>query len=535
VFKNVASQKFRVFAFDAATGLPKSGDAANITAYVSKDYGTVTVLGDTSATEEDATNAKGYYLFDATQAETNADVLMVSGKSSTSGVVVVGAPAVIATYPTTGILAPATAGRTLVVDAAGLADANAVKVGPSGSGTAQTARDLGASVLLSSGTGTGQVKLSSGYVAPNWGDVGNPTTSLALTGTTIATTQKVDVETIKTNPVVNAGTVTFPTTATLASTTNITAGTITTVTNLTNAPSSGDFTATMKTSIGTAVAASAVASVTGNVGGSVASVATGGITSASFAAGAITASAIAADAIGASELAADAVAEIAAGVWDLATSGHTTSGTFGAAAVAAGGAGDPSSTALPGSYGAGTAGYIIGNNLNATVSSRSTYAGGDTSGVTTLLTRIGGAITISGGKVAATMGATDYSGNTVQTGDAYARLGAPAGASVSADVAAVKSDSAAILDDTGTSGVVVASGSKAGYSLAAAGMDGVVVETGLNARQSLSVIAAALTGVLSGAATTTVTIKGAGVATTRVTATVDSDGDRSAVTLNPPA
>jgi len=64
-----------------------------------------------------------------------------------------------------------------------------------------------------------------------------------------------------------AGTVTFP--GTIASTTNITAGTITTVTNLTNAPSAGDFTATMKTSIGTAVAASAVASVTGNVGGNV--------------------------------------------------------------------------------------------------------------------------------------------------------------------------------------------------------------------------------------------------------------------------
>jgi hypothetical protein len=39
-------------------------------------------------------------------------------------------------------LAPATAGRTLVVDVNGLADANAVKVGPSGSGTTQTAGDL---------------------------------------------------------------------------------------------------------------------------------------------------------------------------------------------------------------------------------------------------------------------------------------------------------------------------------------------------------------------------------------------------------
>lgn len=67
----------------------------------------------------------------------------------------------------------------------------------------------------------------------DWANVGSPTTSLALTGTTIASTQKVDIETIKTNPVVNAGTITFPTTATLASTTNITAGTVTTTTNVT--------------------------------------------------------------------------------------------------------------------------------------------------------------------------------------------------------------------------------------------------------------------------------------------------------------
>lgn len=39
-------------------------------------------------------------------------------------------------------------------------------------------------------------------------------------------------------------------------------------------------------------------------------------------------------------------------------------------------------------------------------------------------------------------------GHTAQTGDNYARLGAPAGASHAADVAAIKSDSAAILLDT---------------------------------------------------------------------------------------
>ena len=43
-------------------------------------------------------------------------------------------------------LRPVTAGATLVVDANGLADANAVKVGPTGSGTAQTANDMSGDV-----------------------------------------------------------------------------------------------------------------------------------------------------------------------------------------------------------------------------------------------------------------------------------------------------------------------------------------------------------------------------------------------------
>ena len=231
MFKNTAA-KFIVFAFDATTNVPKTGDAANITAYVSKDYGTVTVLADTSATEMDATNAPGYYLFDAAQGETNADCLLVSAKSATANIKVIGAPAVIYTRPQTGWLAPATAGRTLVVDANGLADANMVKMGPTGSGTAQTARDIGASVLLSNGTGTGQVKLASGYVAITWADIAAPTTAVNLSGTTIATTQQVDLNTIKTQSVTCAGGVTIPA-ATLASTTNITAGTITTASNLT--------------------------------------------------------------------------------------------------------------------------------------------------------------------------------------------------------------------------------------------------------------------------------------------------------------
>jgi hypothetical protein len=68
---------------------------------------------------------------------------------------------------------------------------------------------------------------------------------------------------------------------------------------------------------------------------------------------------------------------------------------------------------------------------------------------------------------------TTYTGNTVQTGDNFARLGAPAGASVSADIAAVKVDTAATLADTGTDGVVVAAASKSGYALSAAGVQAI--------------------------------------------------------------
>ncbi len=88
----------------------------------------------------------------------------------------------------------------------------------------------------------------------------------------------------------------------------------------------------------------------------------------------------------------------------------------------AGAAGDPWSTAIPGAYSAGTAGYIIGNNLNATVSSRASQTSVDA--------------------------VDDYIDTEITA--IYNRLGAPAGASMSADIAAVKVDTAAILVDTGT-------------------------------------------------------------------------------------
>ena len=181
---------------------------------------------------------------------------------------------------------------------------------------------------------------------------------------------------------------------------------------------------------------------------------------------------------------------------------------------------------------------------------------------------------------------TTYTGNTPQTGDNFIRLGAPVGASISADIAAIKSETDTILTDVNTGGgaiyarigapagasisadIAAAKASigtpaqaatalstaqwtntRAGYldnlsggavalasgvALTAAGLDAVVVEIGLNARQALSIIAAACGGTSSGVNAGSPVYKGAGVATTRITATA-SNGDRSSVTLAPPA
>ena len=71
--------------------------------------------------------------------------------------------------------------------------------------------------------------------------------------------------------------------------------------------------------------------------------------------------------------------------------------------------------------------------------------------------------------------------------------------------------------------------------LAANGLDAVIVEAGINMRQAQALTLAAAAGVVSGAATNAITIKGAGNNTTRISGVVDADGDRPSVTLTPPA
>ena len=86
MLKNVASQKIIVFAWDNAAGAPMTGDTGNISAQISKDVGATAATNDAAPTELDATDAKGIYYFDMTQAETNANLVMLSAVSSTADI-----------------------------------------------------------------------------------------------------------------------------------------------------------------------------------------------------------------------------------------------------------------------------------------------------------------------------------------------------------------------------------------------------------------------------------------------------------------
>lgn len=103
------------------------------------------------------------------------------------------------------------------------------------------------------------------------------------------------------------------------------------------------------------------------------------------------------------------------------------------------------------------------------------------------------------------------------------------------DVSAAAGGAAALLQFGAGAGQIAPDGTTGGVKLSASGLDAVVIETNINARQGLALILAESAGVLAGAVTSTITFAGAGVATNRITATVDGAGNRTAVAVNPPA
>lgn len=91
--KNTAGQTWLCYAFNRTTNNPVTGDASNITASIRLDSGSATATNDTNPVEL----SLGYYEFDLTQAETNADVIDFLPESATTSVQVIGLPPRIST------------------------------------------------------------------------------------------------------------------------------------------------------------------------------------------------------------------------------------------------------------------------------------------------------------------------------------------------------------------------------------------------------------------------------------------------------
>lgn len=127
--------------------------------------------------------------------------------------------------------------------------------------------------------------------------------------------------------------------------------------------------------------------------------------------------------------------------------------------------------------------------------------------------------------------------STAQTGDNFARLGAPAGASHAADTAAVKAQTAAIEVDTGTDIPALLTtiddflDTEIAAILAKTNLIPGTID-GKTFAQLVTLMAAVLLGKASGLATTTAVYRAVDDSKDRVTATVDADGNRTALTLD---
>jgi hypothetical protein len=142
-----------VRAWDTTNNAAKTGDSANITLKWCKDGTNATTTN--SCSEVDSTNSPGIYKVTLTSTETDCTFGALTGKSSTSSIYIFGVQIGFEYSASAAFPANFT---SLSIDGSGRVDVAKV------AGTSQTARDIGASVLLSSGTGTGQVSLSSGLV-----------------------------------------------------------------------------------------------------------------------------------------------------------------------------------------------------------------------------------------------------------------------------------------------------------------------------------------------------------------------------------
>jgi len=132
-------------------------------------------------------------------------------------------------------------------------------------------------------------------------------------------------------------------------------------------------------------------------------------------------------------------------------------------------------------------------------------------------------------------------GESVTGGTRYIASGISA---VDVNLVMIDSDSQSVTDlkdlvDTGynpsTHGITVDSSSKSGYALSSSGIDSILdeaVDSTYTLRQIIRILFAVLAGKSSGGGSSTINFRNIGDTKNRVSATVDSNGNRTAITLD---
>ncbi|RVC72658.1 hypothetical protein EN745_34050, partial [Mesorhizobium sp. M4A.F.Ca.ET.022.05.2.1] len=144
-------------AVDSTDLITKKTGLTSFTVYRSRNGGTMTAYTTPTIIELSSANAPGLYALLVDEDTTIAS----TSDAEEYAVRITQASMAPVTRVVELFRRDTTAGRTATVDANGRVDLGSI------GGTAQTARDIGASVLLSSGTGTGQVSLTAGIAAVN--------------------------------------------------------------------------------------------------------------------------------------------------------------------------------------------------------------------------------------------------------------------------------------------------------------------------------------------------------------------------------
>lgn len=170
----------------------------------------------------------------------------------------------------------------------------------------------------------------------------------------------------------------------------------------------------------------------------------------------------------------------------------------------------------------------LGRNIEAALAGTASF-----SAIGALIVSASAAIAGAASVSASAIGALQMAANLAGTGDAVGAISAVAHATcVIAGVAAITST----IRATGTMEATIEVGAQVGLTAGAVAdeiLDVQMVETGLSVRDTLRLCVAALAGKISGATGSTITIRNAvGDDTDRIVATVDSNGNRTAITYD---